>query len=165
MCERGHDPRVPSSSPPPSNPYVPVVLLNLAVQLPGSLPWSIFTNPFTGAPITTSPAQSSVASVVGREPTGGYTNEIYADRFLMEMGEGLGFLSPRSLPGSFKTEAEGRCDRFDLTGYTFPALPQQSESRCGCRIRTSASWRTQRWYRCRIRNRMKTRNLMWLRSR
>ena len=125
MCERGHDPRVPSSSPPPSNPYVPVFLLNLAAQLPGFLPWSIFTNPFTGTPITTSPAQSSVVSVVGRDPTGGYTNEIDADRFLMEMEEGWGFLPSRSLPGSFKT---GGCDRFDLTGYTFPALPQQSQS-------------------------------------
>ena len=119
-----------SPSPPPSSPHVPsVVPLDLAAQLSGSLPWSIFTNPFTGAPITTSPAQSPVVSVVGRDPTGGYTNEIDADRFLMEMEEGWGFFSPRSLPGSFEAEAEEWCDRFDLTGYTFPVLAQQPQSR------------------------------------
>ena len=109
-------------SPPSSGPHVPPLgPFDLAAQPPGSLPWSVFTNPFTGAPIATSPSRPSVASV----SADGRLAETDADRLLAEIEEGLGSGSV-STPGSFETNSEGWYDRFDPTGYTFPVLPQQS---------------------------------------
>jgi hypothetical protein len=117
-------------SPPPSSPHVPSFdSFDLPAQPPNSLPWSVFTNPFTDAPITTSPALASVAPTAEDNSADGRVDLGDADRFLAEMEEGLGIGSgPGSLPESFKVEVEGWYDRFDLTGYTFPVLPQQPQS-------------------------------------
>ena len=110
-----------SPSPPPSSPHVPSA---------NSHPWPIFTNSFTGAPITASPVLSPVALVSAHNPTDGYMDETDADRFLMEVEEGLGIGSRSgSIPGAFETETEEWYDRFDLTGYTLQVLPQQPQSR------------------------------------
>ena len=108
-------PFLPSSGPraPPFDPF------DLeTTQSSNTIPWSAFTDPFTGAPITTSPLQSSV--------------EAGADRFLAEMEEGLGFASrpaSESALDSFEGDVEGWYDdRFNLTGYAFPVPPQQPQS-------------------------------------
>ena len=118
-----------SPSPPPSDPCIPSIdPFNLMAQPPNSLPWSIFTNPFTGAPITASPVLPPVTSAVAHDSMDGYVNFGDADQFLAEMEEGLGFGSgPGSLPGSFEAEEEEWYDRFDLTGYTFPVPPQRPQ--------------------------------------
>ncbi|KAF9646168.1 hypothetical protein BDM02DRAFT_278170 [Thelephora ganbajun] len=114
---------------PSSGPHVPSFdWFDLAAQSSNSLPWPIFTNPFTGAPIAMSPPPASVSA---HNTMNDHAAEVDAERFLAEVEEGLGFGSgsdSRSLRESFEGEAEGWCDWFDLIGYTFPALPQQPQS-------------------------------------
>ena len=98
---------------------------DLAAQLPNFLPWSIFTNPFASAPATTSPAPSSIAPVAAYHPADTHVLGVDADRSLAKVEEGLGL---GSLPEPTEVETEGRYDRCDLTGYTFPVPPQQPQS-------------------------------------
>ena len=106
---------LPSHS--PSSPHVPSFdPFDLAAQLPSFLPWSIFTNPFTSAP------------VAARNPKDAHVVEVDADRFLAEVEEGLGFGSALAGPLPEPFEADGWYDRFDLNGYTFPTLPHQPQS-------------------------------------
>jgi hypothetical protein len=121
-------PPLDSPSPLPPSPHVPSLdLFDLAAQPQDSLPWPVFTNPFTGEQITTSPALPSATSVAAYDSDD--VAMVDADRFLAEMEKYLGFGSgPGSLSEPFEVETEGWYDRFDLTGYTFPVLPQQPQS-------------------------------------
>jgi hypothetical protein len=100
-------------------------------QPPNTIPWSAFTDPFTGTPVTAPPLQSPVALVSAYNAADDTLTEAGADWFLAEMEEGLWFASgptSESTLDSFEGDAEGWYDRFDLTGYTFPAPPQQPQS-------------------------------------
>jgi len=97
----------PQSHPlhPSPDPRVAPDPLGLAVRPLNSLPWSVFTNSLTRAPIND------------------------ADRSLTEMEEGLRAGSGSgSVSEPCEGEVEGWYDRFDLTGYTFPVPPQQPHS-------------------------------------
>lgn len=110
-------------SPPPSS----FGSFDLAAQLPNFLPWSIFTNPFTNAPITASPAPSPTVPAIAYHPAYVHTYEVDVDRSLAKVEEGFGSGSG-SLPEPTVVDTEGLYDRNDLTGYTFPILSQQPQS-------------------------------------
>ena len=119
----------PEGSPsfPLSGPHVPPFnQLDLwTTQLPDAIPWSAFTDPFTGVPITAPPLQASVTLVPPYH---------VADDNLVESGVDW-FLASRPTPeltfDSFEGGAEGWYDQFNLTGYAFPVPPQQPESSGG----------------------------------
>ena len=110
----------PSYSPsPPSSSFGS---FDLSAQLPNFLPWSIFTNPFTSAPLTT-----HTAPVTAYHPADIRIFGVDADRSLVKVEEGFGSGS-EPLPGPIEVETEGLYDRNDLTSYTFPILHQQPQS-------------------------------------
>jgi len=113
----------------PSGPRAPSFDLfdRGAAQSPDFIPWSAFTNPFTGAPITeTPPPRTYTASVSSYNTADDGVIEDRADRFLMEVEEGLGFTSRSGLGSESSPGPEGWYDWFDLTGYTSPVPPQRS---------------------------------------
>ena len=101
------------SSLPSSGPHAPSLdPFDLEAQPPDSLPWSVFTDPFTGAPITMPPSRPSVTSVSTYDSADGCVAEVDADQFLAEMEEGLGFGSGSGLiPDSFEANSEGWYDQ------------------------------------------------------
>ena len=106
-------PSLPSSGPhaPSFNPFD-----RGTAQSPGFLPWSTFINPFTGIPITeTPPPQSSVAPV---STSNTMDDDSGADRFLMEVEEGLG----SGLGSESSFYPDGWYNRFV---WTFQVPPRQ----------------------------------------
>ena len=113
-------PSLPSSGPraPSFDPFD-----RTTTRSPEFIPWSGFTNPFTGVPITETPLpRSSVAQVSTYD---GDPIEAEVDRFLLEVEEGLGFRSGSGLGSESSHDPEGWYNRFDPTGYTSQVPPQE----------------------------------------
>ena len=122
-------PEFPPPSLPSSGPHaLPFDPFDLGTtQPPNTLPWSAFTDPFTGAPITASPIHSSVELISAYNTTDDSLIEARTDRFLAEMEEGLGFAS-RPASESTLDSFEGDVEGWYETGYAFPVPPQQPQS-------------------------------------
>ena len=119
----------PQGSPsfPLSGPHAPPFdQLDLwTTQLPATIPWSAFTDPFTGAPITVPPLQSSATLVPPYHVVDDDLNESGVD-WLLDSRPASELTFDSSEGG-----AEGWYDQFHLTGYAFPVPPQQPESSGG----------------------------------